>query len=323
MRVCIYGAGAIGGFLAARLASSAEITLVARGPHLKAMQSQGLTLEAGGETSTIPVHATDKAASLGVHDYVIVTLKAHSLPGIVEDLQPLLGPETTVISAVNGIPWWYTHGLDSKHAERSLESIDPGGTIWNSIGPERAVGCVVYPSAEIVSPGVIRHVSDTKFSLGEPDGQKSDRVRTLAKLLIDCGLKAPVRPRLRDEIWIKLWGNLAFNPLSVLTGADLHTLATTPGTQRIAKDMMLEAQSIGEALGIRFSVDVDRRIAGAAAVGAHRTSMLQDFDLGRPLEIGALISSVQELGSLVSVPTPTINMVHDLLVQRVAIRDAI
>ena len=322
MKVCIYGAGAIGGFVASRLANSVELSLVARGPHLRAMQEQGLTLvEADGETKTNRVTATDKAASLGVQDYVIVTLKAHSLPTIVDDLLPLIGPMTTVISAVNGIPWWYTHGLDSKYAERCMESVDPGGKIWNAIGPDKAVGCVVYPSAEIVQPGVIRHLSDNKFSLGEPNGTKTDRVKMFADLMIDNGLKAPVRPRLRDEIWIKLWGNLAFNPLSVLTGADLYTLATEPGTRTIARNMMLEAQNIGEELGIRFSVDVDRRIAGAAAVGAHRTSMLQDFDSGRPLEIGALVGAVQELGSMLSFPTPTIDMVHDLLAQRISVRD--
>ena len=322
MKICIFGAGAIGGYLGVELArSGCEVSLIARGPHLAAIRENGLTLEIGDETHRVDLDATDDPAALGPQDYVIVTLKAHSIPGVVSTMLPLLGPQTAVVSAVNGIPWWYCHKLDSPLSERHVESVDPGGEIWRTVGPERALGCVVYPAAVVARPGVIRHLSDSKFSLGEPSGDKSDRVKTLAAALIQAGLKAPVRPRLRDEIWIKLWGNLSFNPLSVLTGANLGTLATDSGTRQVARRMMLEAQAVGESLGVRFAVDVDKRIDGAAAVGAHRTSMLQDFDLGRPLETGALVESVQELGRSTKTPTPTIDMIHALLVQKVAVRD--
>ena len=324
MKICIFGAGAIGGYLGVQLAAAGfDVSLVARGAHLAAIKANGLTLEIDGTVRTVRFTATDDPASLGVQDYLIITLKAHSVPGIVKSIQPLLGPSTSVVSAVNGIPWWYCHGLDSPLGERHIEAVDPGGEIWRSIGPERALGCVVYPSAEIVAPGVVRHISDNKFSLGEPNGAKSERIKTLAGAFIEGGLKAPVRPRLRDEIWIKLWGNLSFNPLSALTGATLDTLATDPGTRMVARQMMVEAQAVGEKLAVRFSVDVDKRIAGAAAVGAHRTSMLQDLDLGRPLEVGALVESVQELGRLVELPTPTIDIIHALLTQRIAVRDAV
>ena len=321
MKICIYGAGAIGGYIAVQLAGADhEVSLVARGPHLAAIKDKGLTLKIDGQEKIERFNATDDPATLGTQDYVLVTLKAHSLPTVVPDLQPLLGPETSVVSAVNGIPWWYCHGLDL--GERHIEAVDPGGVIWNGIGPERALGCVVYPSAEIESPGVIRHISDNKLSLGEPSGEKSERASAFAAILMEGGFKAPVRTRLRDEIWIKLWGNLSFNPLSVLTGANLYTLATEPGTRAVARQMMLEAQAIGEALGVRFVVDVDKRIDGAAAVGAHRTSMLQDFELGRPLETGALVEAVQELGRITQFPTSTIDMIYSLLTQRIAIRDS-
>lgn len=323
MKICIYGAGAIGGYIAVQLVNAGyDVTLIARGQHLDAIRKNGLTLHIDGEIRSAHCEATDDPSSLGVQDYVLVTLKSHSLPGIVDSMQPLLGPDTTVVSAVNGLPWWYCHGLESPLGERHIEAVDPGGNIWRTIGPERALGCVVYPSAEIVSPGVVRHVSDNKLSLGEPDGTRSQRVKSLAAALMDAGFKAPVRTHLRDEIWIKLWGNLSFNPLSALTGANLDALAKDPGTRMIARQMMLEAQAIGERIGVRFSIDVDQRIAGAAAVGAHRTSMLQDLDLGRPLETGALVESVQELGHLVQLPTPTIDIIHAMLLQRIAVRDA-
>ena len=322
VRVCVYGAGAIGGYLAVRLArAGAEVSVVARGPHLAAIQERGLALVLAEERLVAHLEATSDASTLGAQDYVVLTLKAHSIPGVVPALQPLLGDDTAVVSAVNGIPWWYFHGLDSPHGERHVDSVDPGGVIWRGIGPERVIGCVVYPSCEVVEPGVVRHLSDDKFSLGEPSGARSDRVREFAALCVEAGIKAPVRPRLRDEIWVKLWGNLAFNPLSALTGATLDVLATEPDTRRIARAMMMEAQAVGEALGARFAVDVERRIDGAAAVGAHRTSMLQDLERGRPLENEALVGAVQELARLTDVPTPTIDLVHALLRQRVAFRD--
>ena len=321
MRVCVYGAGAIGGYLAVLLArAGADVCVVARGPQLAAIQAKGLTLLAGQETMQADVAATDAPAELGRQDIVIVTLKAHSLPAAVGGIRTLLHRDTAVVSAVNGVPWWYFHGLDSPFGERHVESVDPGGTVWRGVGPERAIGCVVYPSAEVVEPGVVRHLSDNRLILGEPHGDRSERVVTLAALFLAAGLKAPVRAQLRNDIWMKLWGNLAFNPLSALTHATLDVLATTPGTRAIATAMMREGQAVGEALGARFAVNVEKRIDGAAAVGAHRTSMLQDLLRGRPLETDALVGAVQELGALVGVRTPTIDLVHALLQQRLAFR---
>ena len=321
MKLCIFGAGAVGGYLAVLLTrAGADVSVVARGAHLAAIRDRGLALLAGDDEVRVDVPATDDAASLGKQDAVIVTLKAHAVAAAVDAIRTLLDRDTCVVSAVNGIPWWYFHGLDSRFGERHVESVDPGGTIWRGIGPERAIGCVVYPSVEVVAPGVVRHLSDNRLILGEPHGDRSERVVQLASLFMAAGLKAPVRSRLRNDIWMKLWGNLAFNPLSALTHATLDVLATDAGTRRIARAMMREGQAVGEALGVRFAIDVERRIDGAAAVGAHRTSMLQDLDLGRPLETDALVGAVQELGALTGVETPTIDLVHALLKQRLAFR---
>jgi 2-dehydropantoate 2-reductase len=315
MKVCIFGAGAIGGYMGVKLAKAgADVSLVARGPHLAAMREKGLTLiEEEGETTTVPVTASDDPAALGVQDYVIVTLKAHSVPPVVSKMAPLIGPNTTIVSGVNGVPWWYFHKLEGAHEGTRLDSVDPGNVQWNGFGPDRVLGCVVYPAAEVIEPGVIKHIEGNRFSLGEPDGSKSDRAQALSKILANAGLKAPVRPKLRDEIWVKLWGNLSFNPISALTHATLDVLCTDEGTRAVARNMMVEAQEIAERLGVKFPIDVDRRIAGGAAVGAHRTSMLQDLDQGRPMEIDALVASVQELGRVTGVPTPTIDTVLSLI----------
>ena len=314
MKVCIFGAGAIGGYMGVKLAKAgADVSLVARGPHLAAMQEQGLTLIEEGETTTVPVTASDDPAALGVQDYVIVTLKAHSVPPVVSKMAPLIGPNTTIVSGVNGVPWWYFHKLEGAHEGTRLDSVDPGNVQWDGFGPDRVLGCVVYPAAEVIEPGVIKHIEGNRFSLGEPDGSKSDRAQALSKILANAGLKAPVRPKLRDEIWVKLWGNLSFNPISALTHATLDVLCTAEGTRAVARNMMVEAQEIAERLGVKFPIDVDRRIAGGAAVGAHRTSMLQDLDQGRPMEIDALVASVQELGRVTGVPTPTVDTVLGLI----------
>ena len=313
MKVCIFGAGAIGGYMGVKLAKAgADVSLVARGPHLAAMQEKGLTLIEEGETTTVPVTASDDPAALGVQDYVIVTLKAHSVPPVVSKMAPLIGQDTTIVSGVNGVPWWYFHKLEGVHEGTRLDSVDPGNAQWDGFGPDRVLGCVVYPAAEVIEPGVIKHIEGNRFSLGEPDGSKSDRAQALSKILANAGLKAPVRPKLRDEIWVKLWGNLSFNPISALTHATLDVLCTDEGTRAVARNMMVEAQEIAERLGVKFPIDVDRRIAGGAAVGAHRTSMLQDLDQGRPMEIDALVASVQELGRVTGVPTPTIDTVLGL-----------
>lgn len=316
MKICIYGAGAIGGYLGAQLSLAGEdVTLIARGPHLEAMQKDGLRLRIGGEEKVARPFCTSDPAEAGEQDFVIVTLKAHSVPGIVDAMQPLLGPDTAVVSAVNGVPWWYFYKLQGPWENRRIESVDPGGKQWDHIGPERAIGCVVYPACDVPEPGVIQHISGDRFTLGEPSGEKTERVMTISKSLIGAGFKAPVR-RIRDEIWVKLWGNLCFNPISALTQATLDIVATEAGTRAVARAMMLEAQAIGEKLGVRFGVDVDKRIDGAAAVGAHRTSMLQDLEKGRPMEIDALVTAVQEMGRMVEVPTPTIDVVLALVQQR-------
>ncbi len=315
MKICVFGAGAIGGYMGVKLAQAgADVSLVARGPHLAAMKSNGLKLiEEGGEETVVSVTASDNPADLGVQDYIIVTLKAHSVPPIVDKMAPLIGPNTTIVSGVNGVPWWYFHKIGGEHEGTRLESVDPGNAQWDGFGPDRVLGCVVYPAAEVIAPGVVKHIEGNRFSLGEPDGSKSERATALSQALSSAGLKAPVRPRLRDEIWVKLWGNLSFNPISALTHATLDVLCTDPGTRAVARGMMLEAQEIAEALGVKFPIDVERRIDGGAAVGAHRTSMLQDLDQGRPMEIDALVGSVQELGRVVNVPTPTIDTVLALV----------
>ncbi|AHM02781.1 2-dehydropantoate 2-reductase [Roseibacterium elongatum DSM 19469] len=317
MKICIFGAGAIGGYMGAKLAQAgADVSLVARGPHLAAMKANGLTLIEESGTSNVSVTASDDAADLGVQDYVIVTLKAHSVPPVVSKMQPLIGPDTTIVSGVNGVPWWYFHKIGGPLEGTRLATVDPGDAQWDGFGPDRVLGCVVYPAAEVSEPGVIRHIEGNRFSLGEPDGSKSERAMALSKALGAAGLKAPVRPRLRDEIWVKLWGNLSFNPISALTHATLDVLCTDPGTRAVARNMMLEAQEIAEKLGVKFPIDVDRRIDGGAAVGAHRTSMLQDLEAGRPMEIDALLGSVQELGRITETQTPTIDAVLALIALR-------
>ena len=279
-----------------------DVTFIARGPHLAAMRERGVILKSGAETFTVHPRCTSDAAEAGPQDYVIVTLKAHSLPSAAPQIARLMGAETALVMGINGVPYWYFHGIDSPHRDRTIEAVDPGGIVWRTLPPERVIGAVVYPAAEVIAPGVIEHTYGDRISLGEPDGGKSPRVEALAKLMIAAGIKAPVRPRLRDEIWVKLWGNLAFNPLSALTTATLDRL-TAPGALRdVARSMMVEAKEVAEALGVRFAIDIEQRIDGAAEVGAHKTSMLQDLERGRPMEIDALLGAVVELGILVGQP---------------------
>ena len=317
MKICIFGAGAIGGYMGAKLAAAgADVSLVARGPHLKAMQENGLRLIEETGISTVKVTASDTASDLGPQDYAIVTLKAHSVPSVVPHMQPLINDHTTIVSGVNGVPWWYFHKIGGALEGTRLQTVDPGNAQWDGFGPDRVLGCVVYPAAEVVEPGVIKHIEGNRFSLGEPDGSKSNRALALSEALSASGLRAPIRPKIRDEIWVKLWGNLSFNPISVLTQSTLDVLCTEPGTREVARNMMLEAQTVAEKLGVKFPIDVDRRIQGGAAVGAHRTSMLQDLDQGRPMEIDALIGSVKELGLITQTPTPTIDIVLALTALR-------
>ncbi|WP_374384256.1 2-dehydropantoate 2-reductase [Dongia sp.] len=320
MKIAIYGAGAIGGLLGAHLARAGEeVTLIARGAHLAAMKEKGLSVQRGDDSFTVHPALTDDPAVAGQQDYVIIALKAQSVPPLADKLAPMLGPETAVVMAVNGVPWWYFHGVGGALEGRRLASVDPGDMQWRHIGPERVIGCVVYPAAEIVEPGVLKHVEGDRFTLGEPNGEKTERVTKLSQALIASGLKAPVRADIRTEIWVKLWGNVAFNPLSALTGATLDRLCADPGTRGVAKAMMLEAEAVANALGVKMPVDIERRIDGAGAIGAHKTSMLQDFERGRPIELDAIVAAVAELGGLVGVPTPTIDMIYALTHQKAII----
>jgi 2-dehydropantoate 2-reductase len=317
MKVCIYGAGAIGGYLGVELARAAgvEVSLIARGAHLAAMRKNGLKLLTEGEERVARLNCSDDPAALGAQDFVIVAVKSHQAWEAAEQMAPLLGPETAVVTCQNGVPWWYFHGMAGQYADLRLGSIDPDDRQWNAIGPERAIGCVVYPAGEITEPGVIKHTYGNKFALGEPDGSISERCTRLSEKLESAGLKAPVLPHIRNEIWLKLWGNLCFNPISALTRETLDVVATDPGTRALAREMMLEAQRIAVRLGVHFRVDVERRINGAAKVGAHRTSMLQDLERGRPLEIDALLTVVQEMGRMVDMETPHIDSVLALVQQ--------
>jgi 2-dehydropantoate 2-reductase len=313
-RICIFGAGAIGGYVGARLAykGEADVSLVARGPHLEAMRTRGLTLKQGGESITAHPKATANPAELGHQDFIILTLKAHAVPGVIDALQPLIGRDTVILFAQNGVPWWYFYKHGGAHDGRRLESVDPGGTIWSRIGPERALGCVVWQAAEIEAPGVIAHQYGDRMPVGEPSGEMSPRAATLSQLLTAAGIKSPLRNNLRNEIWLKLWGNLSFNPVSVLTNGTLDRLAADPGTHRVVKAMMDEARAVGEALGISFAVSAEERIAMTAKVGAHRTSMLQDVEAGRPTELDALLGAVIELAEIAGIRTPSLQLVYDL-----------
>ncbi len=313
MKICIFGAGAIGGYMGAKLAQAGmELSLVARGPHLAAMQAGGLTLKQGGETFVVRPRVTDRPEDLGVQDFIIVALKAHAVTGVTQALQPLIGPDTTILFAQNGLPWWYFYKSGGAFENRRVESVDPGGLIWKTLGPERVLGCVVWQAAEIEAPGVIAHHYGDRMPIGEPSGERSGRAVRLSKLLTSAGIKSPVRENLRSEIWLKLWGNLSFNPVSVLTNGTLVDLATDAGTRRVLRALMEEAQAVGQALGVSFTVGIDERIDMAAKVGAHRTSMLQDVEAGRPTELDALLGAVIELGKMTDSATPAMQMIYDL-----------
>ncbi|HEY4276071.1 MAG TPA: 2-dehydropantoate 2-reductase [Rhizomicrobium sp.] len=305
MKIAIFGAGAIGGLLAVKLHQvGAAVTVIARGPHLQAIRANGMTLKSDGGSITVPLKAAEKAEDAGVQDFVIVTLKANGLVSAAPEIAKLMGAETALVTGINGIPYWYFHGIDSPWRDRAVESVDPGGRLLSSLSPRKAIGCVIYPAAEVIEPGVIEHTYGTRFSLGEPNGSKSVRVEALSQILVKSGFKAPVRTNIRDEIWVKLWGNLAFNPLSALTGSTLDRLAFREDLRMVIRKMMEEGAAVGHALGAKFSVDLDRRADGAGEVGAHKTSMLQDLERGRPIEIDALLGAVVELGELTGTGTP-------------------
>ncbi|WP_118183690.1 2-dehydropantoate 2-reductase [Paraburkholderia phosphatilytica] len=317
MKICIFGAGAIGGLMGAQLArAGADVSFIARGPHLAAMRERGVRVISDEGEVVANVRCTSDPRELGVQDYVIITLKAHSVPAVVESMQPLLGKHTAVVTGVNGIPYWYFHEHGGKFAGTRLTSVDPDGLQWTRLGPERAIGCVLYPAAEIVEPGVIKHTYGKKFPIGEPSGERTQRVVALHEMMQAAGFDAPIRDTIRDEIWLKLWGNLCFNPISALTHATLDVITSDPATRAVSRTMMLEAKRIGDQLGVHFRVDVEKRIDGAGAVGAHKTSMLVDLENRRPMEIDPLLTVVQEMGRLVGEATPTIDTVLALVKQR-------
>ncbi len=311
MKIAILGAGATGGFLGARLAKSgADVVLIARGPHLQAMRNVGLRLiESDGE-STVRVNATDDLAVLRGVDAVFITLKAHSLPALAERVAANLGTGTAVVSAQNGIPWWYfqRHGGEMEGAH--LETVDPGGLVARTIDPERVIACIVYPATTVVEPGVVRHGEGEKFSLGELDGSQTERIVALSRLLVSAGLKAPVQSRIRQELWLKLLGNAVFNPLSVLTRATLGDMAESPLVAPVVRAAMEEVDSVARRLGIEVPISIDQRIRGAARVGAHKTSMLQDLEAGRPMEVDAIVGSVVELAGRFELPVPHLQTLY-------------
>jgi 2-dehydropantoate 2-reductase len=317
MKLCIYGAGAIGGYLGVQCAAAgAEVSLVARGPHLAAMQRNGLKLRIAGEDRIARLRCTDDPSQLGPQDFIIICLKAHSITGVLKRMQPLIGDRTRIVTAVNGIPYWYFHRHGKACEGKTLESVDPGGRQWKELGPERAIGCVAYPAAEIEAPGVIRHIHGNRFPLGEPSGEATSDVRKLSELFVAAGFEAPILDRIRDEIWLKLWGNICLNPISALTLETVDVICAEPAIRAICKAMMIEAEAIAKSFGIEFRIDPDQRIEGVRRVGALKTSMLRDLEYGRPMEINPLVTVVQEMGKLTGIATPTLDVVLALIVLR-------
>lgn len=311
MKICVVGAGAIGGLVAVKLAQAGEdVSVVARGAHLAAIRERGLRLVMDGQEAVARLPATDRMADLGAQELVVLAMKAHQLAPVAAEVKALCGPETIVLTAQNGIPWWYFMKHGGPHEGTHLESVDPGGVIARELDVARVVGSIIYPAAEIAAPGVVHHVEGNRITVGELDGRETPRAASLAETLRRAGFKARVASDLRSEIWVKLWGNCTFNPISALTHATLAGICRFPVSRALAAEMMREAQEVGEKLGARFGVSLERRIAGAEAVGEHKTSMLQDVESGRPLEIDALLGAVLELGALTGTPTPHLRAVH-------------
>jgi len=313
MKIAVVGAGAIGGYLGTRLSlAGEEVTFIARRRNLEAINADGfrLLLEDGTQVHAAQVRAVERMAQAGVQDVVLITLKAHQLRDVVEEIPALLGPHTLVVTMINGVPWWYFHGLGGEHEGRAVSSVDPDGAIAAHIPASQVVGSVVYPAAELVAPGVVKLIEGNRFTLGEPSGERTPRVEALSQAFMRAGFKAPIARDIRSELWIKLWGNLSFNPISALTHATLEDICRFPASRALATAMMQEGQAVAEALGIRFKITLEQRIAGAQAVGAHKTSMLQDVEAGRALELEALVGAVIELGRITGTPTPHIEAIY-------------
>ncbi len=312
MKICVVGAGAIGGLMGAQLAQQGhEMALIARGPHLMAIQKEGLTLHKDGEVIVArDVVATDDLDELPVQDVVLLTLKSHQIAAVVDKLSRIIGPDTVMVTLQNGIPWWYFQKLPGVYENRVVETVDPGGTLLKGIDPDCLLGCIAYPAAVIEKPGVIRHVEGVRFPVGELDGSVSERAQRVSETLIAAGFKAPVLEDIRSEIWLKLWGNLTFNPISAMTHSTLEGICQFPLTRELAATMMTEAKAIAETLGAHFRVSLERRIEGAEKVGKHKTSMLQDVEAGKPLEIDGMLGVVIELAQMTETPIPTLEAVY-------------
>lgn len=315
MKICVVGAGAIGGMLGVKLALSGhEVSLILRGANLRAVQENGLMLieESGNELLAKPITATSNIAEVGAQDVVILGLKAHQVAAVAPELPTLMHSATRVVTMQNGIPWWYFHKLPGEYTGMPVRSVDPDGLIARSIPIDSVIGSVVYPASEVIRPGVIKVIEGNRFTLGEIDGSDTPSIRAISDAFKAAGFKAPVSGDIRSEIWLKLWGNLSFNPISALTHATLEDICTHAPTRQLAASMMTEAQAIGEKLGVQFKVSLEKRIAGAQAVGQHKTSMLQDVEQGRALELQALVASVMQMGQMTGTPTPTIDAVYAL-----------
>ena len=305
MRFVIAGAGAIGGYIGARLAKAgADVVLFARGPHLRAMQERGLRVVSPDGDFEVRPAVTGDLATIGTADVVFLGVKAHGLTTLAPGLRQLYTPDTVVVSTQNGIPWWYFQGHGGELDGLRLERVDPGGVIAESIEPERVVGSLAYFATDIAEPGVIHHTEGNKLSLGEPNSTRSERTKAIADALIAAGLRCPVTTRFRHEIWVKLLGNVAFNPISAVTGGTLEQLVRHAETAALVRDMMTETEAVAGKLGIELSISIDQRMAGAEKVGAHKTSMLQDYEAGRPMELEAVVGAVVELGSRLGVSMP-------------------
>ena len=311
MRIAIAGAGAIGGYIGAKLAKAgADVVLFARGPHLRAMQERGLRVVSDEGDFEVQPEATGDLAAIGRADVIVLGVKAHSLTTLAPELRPLFGADTIVVSTQNGIPWWYFQNYPGELNGLHLERVDPGGAIAKAIEPERVVGSLAYFSTDVAEPGVIHHTEGNRLSLGEPSGARTDRIKALAAILIGAGLRAPVTTRFRHEIWVKLLGNVAFNPISALTGATLEALVRHPETSAVIREIMAETEAVAAKLGIELPVSIDQRMAGAEKVGAHKTSMLQDLEAGRPLELEPIVGAAVELGDRLGVRMPATRAVY-------------
>ena len=319
MKICIVGAGATGGYLGVKLINAGfDVSLVARGAHLTAMKKKGLTLIENDKEITCSPKCSDSMKELGKMDFIFITLKAYSINGLVEEISTMFDENTSVISAYNGIPWWYFFGAEGQFKNYRIKCIDPENIQWNVITPERIIGCVVYPATEIIEPGVIKHIEGNRFSLGEPNGAQTERISRISKAMARADLKAPVRKNIRQEIWMKLIGNLAFNPLSVITGETLDVLLLNEENKKTAYEAMKEATSIMDKLNVPMSISIDQRIEGAAKVGSHKTSMLQDYERGKELELDALVVAVKEIADLLDIKTPTIDRILHTVTEKIS-----